>query len=89
MPTGLTQVVGHIGHRKCLRVFGDWVTPEAAAHQVGGIRTLRVVGDVVRYYLGCLSPMANATATDLIMIDGEMRAVQEQDYALLRVASMR
>ena len=88
LPTALTQVVGHTGHRKCLQVFGDWVTPDAAAHRVGGIRTLRVIGDVVQYNLGCLAPLSTDIATDLIMIDGEMRAVQPQDYALLRVAAL-
>ncbi len=92
LPPGLTQVVGHTGHRKCLQVLGDWVTPTAAAHKVGGIRTLRVVGDVVRYHLGCLPPLVidvdAASATDLIMIDGEMRAVAATEYELLRVAAM-
>jgi hypothetical protein len=90
LPVGLVQVVGHTGHRKCLQVFGDWVTPEAAAHKVGGIRTLRVVGDTVRYHLGCLPHLVSDldVATDLIMIDGEMRAVAGTDYALLQVAAL-
>ena len=53
LPVGPTHVVGHTSHRKCLQILGDYVTHEAAAHQVGGIRTLRVVGDLVRYHLGC------------------------------------
>lgn len=86
LPTGLVQVVGHTGHRKCLQMLGSWVTTEAAAHKVGGIRTLRVVADVVRYHLGCLPPLTTAASgADLIMIDGEMRAVPPSEYQLLQV----
>lgn len=86
LPTGLVQVVGHTGHRKCLQMLGSWVTTEAAAHKVGGIRTLLVVADVVRYHLGCLPPLTTAASgADLIMIDGEMRAVPPSEYQLLQV----
>ena len=86
LPTGLVQVVGHTGHRKCLQILGSWVTTEAAAHKVGGIRTLRVVGDVVHYHIGCLPPLAvGASGADLVMVDGEMRAVPPSEYQLLRV----
>ena len=88
LPAGLTQVVGHTGHRKCVQVLGDWVTPEAAAHKVGGVRTLRVNGEEVRYHMGVLPPAAHDATADLIMIDAEMRAVPPEEYPLLQLADL-
>jgi hypothetical protein len=86
LPAGLRQVVGHIGHRKCLEVLGDWVSPDAAAHKVGGIRTLRVLDGAAHYTMGCLP--AQTCAADLIMVDGEMRSVAPEHYPLLRVSNL-
>ncbi len=82
LPRGLTQVAGHTGHHKALSELGDtWPTPAARAREHGGIRTLRVTGDAVAYDLGVLPPAAGAT--DLILVDGEMRQVAAADYDLL------
>jgi hypothetical protein len=87
LPRGLTQIAGHTGHRKCVEELEGWVTPAARAHQIGGIRTLRVdATGTVRYDLGVLPPAEGAA--DLIMIDGEMRHVRPRDYALLPIAGV-
>ena len=85
LPRGLTQVVGHTGHRKCVEELAGWVTPAARAHPVGGVRTLRVTAaNAVCYDLGVLPP--DVTAADLIMIDGEMRHIAPGSYTLLPLA---
>ncbi len=86
LPRGLTQVVGHTGHAKCVEELGDWVTPRARARAHGGIRTLRVLGDSVTYDLG-IAPPTDGVA-DLILIDGEMRRVDALEVSLLPLASL-
>jgi hypothetical protein len=88
LPPGLTQVVGHSGHAKCLQELGDWATPAAQARAHGGIRTLRV-GDEVIYDMGVLPPAADPNATaDLILIDPELRRVPGDEVALLPIAGL-
>ena len=88
LPEGLTQVVGHTGHRKSLSELGEaWPTPAARAHPRGGIRTLRVQGGRIVYDLGVLPP-AGPGAAELIMIDGEMRHVSAAQAVLLPLRSI-
>lgn len=87
LPAGLRQVAGHTGHNKCLEELGsDGPTEAARARKHGGIRTLRVDGDVVTYDLGILA--SQDRAADLYMIDGELRRVAPDDYALLELGSI-
>lgn len=87
LPTGLLQVAGHTGHHKCKSDLGEAMMTIAARERAhGGIRTLRVEGDAVVYDLGVLD--ARAEATDLYLIDGEMRAVAAADYRLLALAEL-
>ncbi len=82
LPRGLTQVAGHTGHHKALAELGaTWPTAAARARAHGGIRTLRVTDDAVIYDMGVMP--IEAGATDLILVDGEMRAVAAADYDLL------
>ncbi len=81
LPLGLTQVAGHTGHHKCLEELGGWATPRAHTRQHGGIRTLRYDGHDVTYDLGVLPPAPGAS--DLILIDGEMRRVPPAEVDLL------
>lgn len=84
LPAGITQVVGHTGHAKCVQELGDWVTPAARARKHGGIRTLRCANGQVTYDLG-IAPRADGVA-DLILVDGEIRRVDARDVALLPLA---
>ncbi|WP_437981236.1 metallophosphoesterase [Sorangium sp. So ce117] len=87
LPRGLRQVAGHTGHRKCKAELGhDWLTAAAHQKEIGGIRTLRVDGDVVTYDLGILDDRPGAA--DLYLIDGEMRFTAAADYALLPLAEL-
>jgi hypothetical protein len=87
LPAGLLQVAGHTGHHKCKSDLGEgMMTLAARARPHGGIRTLRVEGDAVVYDLGVLD--ARAEATDLYLIDGEMRVVAAADYRLLALSEL-
>jgi hypothetical protein len=87
LPAGLLQVAGHTGHHKCKSDLGEaMMTLAARARAHGGIRTLRVEGDAVVYDLGLLD--ARAEATDLVLIDGEMRVVAAADYRLLALSEL-
>ncbi|HEV7555496.1 MAG TPA: hypothetical protein VGO00_08585 [Kofleriaceae bacterium] len=87
LPAGLRQVAGHTGHNKCLEELGDdGPTDAARAKPRGGIRTLRVKDGLVTYDLGILPD--DPGAADLYMIDGELRRVAAQDYALLSLAAV-
>lgn len=86
LPRGLTQVVGHSGHAKCVHELDGWVTQAARARKHGGIRTLRVAGDDVSYDLGVAPPSPGAA--ELILIDGELRRVDARDVALLPLARL-
>jgi len=84
LPIGLVQVAGHSGHNKCLSELGEWSTDAARGRRYGGIRTLRFAGHTVTYDLGVTAPAADAA--DLILIDGELRRVPTDEYALLPLA---
>jgi hypothetical protein len=84
LPTGVTQVVGHSGHAKCVHELGPWVAEAAKARKHGGIRTLRVDGEQVSYDMGIAPPADDVI--DLIMIDGELRRVPATEVALLPLA---
>jgi hypothetical protein len=86
LPRGLTQVVGHSGHAKCVYELDGWVTEAARARKHGGIRTLRVMGDTVTYDLGLAPPAPGAA--EMILIDGELRRVDPRDVALLPLARL-
>jgi hypothetical protein len=81
LPVGLTQIVGHSGHAKCVHELGDWVAPAARARKHGGIRTLRFTAEGVIYDLG-IAPPADGVA-DMILVDGEIRRVDAREVALL------
>jgi hypothetical protein len=77
----LLQIVGHSGHAKCVHELGDWCTFAARERAHGGIRTLAVTGDDVRYDLG-------VSDGRLIMIDGELRRVPVDEVELLAIDSL-
>jgi hypothetical protein len=87
LPSGLLQVVGHTGHHKARTELGDrWVSAAAREQLRGGIRTLRVTGDDVRYELGALP--AEPGSTDLYLVDGEMWRVPAAEYRLFELARL-
>lgn len=81
LPLNVTQIAGHSGHAKCVEELATWVAPAARRRRHGGIRTLRVAGELVIYDLG-ITPKSEDVA-DLILIDGELRRVPATDVALL------
>lgn len=85
LPTGLTQIVGHSGHAKCVYELGPWVAEAAKTRKHGGIRTLRVSGEQVQYDLG-VAPRGTDAMAELILIDGELRRVPATEVALLPLA---
>ena len=84
LPVGITQIVGHSGHAKCVHELGPWVAESAKTRKHGGIRTLRVRGSDVVYDMG-IAPPADDVA-DLILVDGELRRVSGTEVALLPIA---
>ncbi|MGE0868995.1 MAG: hypothetical protein AB7P03_10540 [Kofleriaceae bacterium] len=85
LPSGLVQIAGHTGHHKCVEELDGWVTEAARQRPRGGIRTLRVVGDSVRYDLGVAAPLDGSA--DLILVDGEMRRVDPSQVDLLPLSA--
>jgi hypothetical protein len=81
LPRGITQVIGHSGHAKCVHELGPWVEPAARRRKHGGIRTLRVSDAGISYDLG-IAPHED-DAADLILIDGELRRVPASEVELL------
>src|SRR5690606_21997966 len=81
LPAGITQVVGHSGHAKCVYELGPWVADAAKRRERGGIRTLRVAGTSVVYDMG-IAPRVDHAVADLILIDGELRRVPATKVAL-------
>lgn len=87
LPAGLTQVVGHSGHQKCMSELGDeWPTEAARARARGGIRTLRVHEQRVVYDLGVLPAAGSPKACEMILIDGELRHMPPAEVDLLELA---
>jgi calcineurin-like phosphoesterase family protein len=86
LPPGLTQIVGHTNHSKCLTELDGWATAAACGRTHGGIRTLRFAGQTVTYDLGVADPAPGVA--DLILIDGELRRVPAAEVALLPLAGL-
>jgi hypothetical protein len=84
LPQGLVQVCGHSGHKKCRKELDGWVMPSAEyAH--GGLRTLAVFGDEVRYEGTIVLPRPGEAT--LYLIDAEMNATDPARYELLPLAA--
>jgi hypothetical protein len=87
LPRGLTQVAGHSGHAKCVYELGEWVSARAAARKHGGVRTLIVDGEDVKYELVTagepFTVARGASSAELVMVDGEMRRVGSDEIDLL------
>jgi hypothetical protein len=75
LPTGFTQVIGHIRDNKCRETLGEWADANASAD--GPIRHLSVEGRSVRYARGCVKDAA------MLFIDGGMSHAKIDDYELL------
>jgi|APLak6261679142_1056127.scaffolds.fasta_scaffold00118_2 hypothetical protein len=73
LPSGITQVIGHINDKKCRDLFGDWA--DTPTPEYGSLRGLTVRGDV-RYHVGC-----EETDT-LLFLDGAMHQVAPVEYEL-------
>jgi len=86
LPINITQIVGHSGHAKCVEELGPWVAPAARKRKHGGIRTLRVAGELVIYDLGIAPPSQDVA--DLILVDGELRRVPATEVALLPLSRL-
>lgn len=74
LPSGLTQVIGHINDKKCRDLFGDWA--DSPTPVFGSLRGLQVRGGL-RYHLGCEEDDA------LLFLDGAMNQVDPVEYELL------
>jgi hypothetical protein len=72
LPRGLVQVVGHTGHHKASKEMPNWRVA-GTDEKRGGIRTLRVSGDVVTYERGI--HLGEPTDAIVWMIDPEMHYV--------------
>ena len=81
LPRGLVQAVGHSGHRRNKKDLASIATPEALAHALGGLRTLRTTKGRAVYELG-LTPPDRAEAT-MYLVDGEMHHVAAADVPVL------
>lgn len=80
IPAGLTQVVGHIGDKKCRQLLGgDWT--DAKATPAGAIRNMVVHGQNVTYGPG-LPQSAGPQDGVMIFIDGGMSRTKISDYEL-------
>ena len=86
LPRGLTQVVGHTGHRKACHEMSRWLAP-GTDREPGGVRTLRVALDrTVRYARG-IEPTDGRDAV-VYMIDPEMHYVAAPaDVAILELGT--
>lgn len=73
LPRGLTQVIGHTGHRKASQEMARWLAPgtDTAA---GGVRTLRVTVDRTVCYARGVDPSDGRDAV-AYLIDPEMHHV--------------
>lgn len=84
LPRGLTQVIGHTGHRKATHEMPRWLAP-GTDRDPGGVRTLRVAIDrTVTYARGV--HVGGAPDAVLVMIDPEMHYVPgPADVAILEL----
>ena len=73
LPLSLTQVVGHIRDEKCRELMPAWCERGEARD---GLRSLRVVGEVVEYRAGVQS------VPQMIFVDAGMNHLPPTDYPL-------
>jgi hypothetical protein len=86
LPRGLTQVVGHTGHRKACHEMPRWLAP-GADREPGGVRTLRVALDKTVTYARGIEPTDGRDAV-VYMIDPEMHYVATPaDVAILELGA--
>jgi hypothetical protein len=84
LPRGLTQVVGHTGHRKACQEMPRWLAP-GTSPEPGGLRTLRVALDKTVTYARGIQPTDGRDAV-VYMIDPEMHYVPAPaDVAILEL----
>jgi hypothetical protein len=79
----LVQACGHTGHKKSLKDLRDHSTPAARSFLRGGLRTLSVTGDSIRYDAGIVPGGERV----LYMIDAEMNYVWHDAYPVLELAA--
>jgi hypothetical protein len=84
LPRGLTQIVGHTGHRKACKEMPRWLAP-GTDERPGGLRTLRVgIDKQVRYARG-IEPSDGRDAV-VHLVDPEMHYVPTPaDVAILEL----
>lgn len=80
VPSGVTQVIGHIGDEQCRKLMPDWVEGEPAA---GKLRTL-TLGDRPVYRVGIQD-----AETRIVFADGGMSRTTIGSYELLDLDRMR
>jgi len=86
LPRGLTQVIGHTGHRKACHELPRWLAPNIDLGP-GGVRTLRVALDKTVSYTRGIQPTDGRDAV-VYMIDPEMHYVSAPgDVAILELGS--
>lgn len=73
MPSGITQVIGHINDKKCRELMGTWARSKTA--ELGTLRGLEI-GGREDYHLGCLDH------DRLLFLDGAMHQVEAVEYEL-------
>ncbi len=78
LPVGLTQVVGHIGDKKCRELLGM----DPAAAKDGPLRHLVARGESVHYAHGLPDLTATPDAATMIFTDGGMLRAEPADYEL-------
>jgi hypothetical protein len=83
LPTGLTQIVGHVNDPKCRELMPSWSIGEPA---LGDLRTLQVCGGKGRYQSG-VAPIEPGGAR-MIFTDGSLARTPVERYALLDVLTM-
>jgi hypothetical protein len=94
LPPSLVQVIGHIGHGKCLTLLGSWAV--RAEVDSGTIRHLRTDGTVVHYRAGWpdddgaadTAAAADSDVATLVFIDGQMSRCEPLDYEILDLSRL-
>jgi hypothetical protein len=86
LPHGLTQIIGHVGHEKCVEAMPRWLDNKNTHKKLGNIRTLQIHKDKVHYNY-CF--VANQQIdTSIFMIDGLMQKCMSQDYEILPLETL-
>jgi hypothetical protein len=73
LPSGVTQVIGHINDKKCRELMGNWA--ESPKHELGVLRGLKL-GASPRYHSRC------DDEDRLVFVDGAMNLVAPFEYEL-------